>query len=405
MKDKFLKDYILLTLRIDKLFKQEGSYYIDSYLGPESLKIKVDNEEIFKPIILINDTKRLINRIENIDFEFSRKEYIKKHLLAFQTILMILNKDDISFENQVKDILDIDLVWTDEKVFEKGLKLFDEGLPGSGDLIKRYKEWLQRNTYTFNNEQIMLKTINELIEVVRDYSSNIVDLPNNDDIIVELVSNKNYGAETRYIGNLISKLNINKDLPFNFFQAIPLIAHELYPGHHTEFCIKEKFLVKTKGYYESQVFLLNSPQLVITEGIGEVAFDLIISNDSFLNYLINNIYKKYNIKINDVDLKSILVASRINSIDQIANNAVMMFEDGKSEEEIKNYVKKYSLQPDFMLDHLLSNIKNSQFNKIYSITYYQGKKMVEDYINKENKLERFNNLLKNQFYPTQLLNN
>lgn len=278
MKENILKDYVLLTLRIDKLFKKEGSYYIDSYIGPESLKKKVENEEIFEPTILIDDTKRLIKKIDNSDFEYNRKEYIKKHLLAFQTILEILNNKKISFKNQVKNILDLDLVWTDERVFEEGLKLFDNGLPGSGDLNKRYNKWLQRNTYTFNNEQEMLRIINELIKVVRDYSSDIVDLPKNDDIIVELVSNKNYGASTRYIGNLKSKLKINKDLPFNFFQAIPLIAHELYPGHHTEFCMKEKYLVNNKGYFESQVFLLNSPQLVITEGIGEVAFDMIISN-------------------------------------------------------------------------------------------------------------------------------
>jgi len=404
LKEKFLKDYVLLALRIDRLFNKEGTYYIDSYIGPESLKTKVEKEELFTAKNLIKDTKRLKNKIDNIKFENSRKKFIKKHLLAFQTILEILNNDNINFKKQVKNILDLDLVWTDEKVFEEGLKLFKDGLPGSGDLNQRYNEWLQRNTYFFDDNQKMLSLINELIKVVRDYSKNIVNIPN-DDVIVELVSNKNYGASTRYIGNLKSKLKINKDIPFNFFQAIPLIAHELYPGHHTEFLMKEKYLVHDKGYFENQVFLLNSPQLVVSEGIGEIAFDMIISNDYFLSYLVNDIYRKYKIKINDVNLKSLLQASRINSIDQIANNAVMMFEDGRSEDEIKKYVGKYTLQPDFMLEHLLSNIKSSQFKKIYSITYYQGKKLVQDYINRGNKIKRFNELLKIQSYPTLLVNN
>ncbi len=404
MKEKFLKDYVSLALRIDRLFNKEGTYYIDSYIGPDNLKTKVEKEELFTIKNLIKDTKRLKNKIDNIKFENSRKKFIKKHLLAFQTILEILNNDNISFKKQVKNILDLDLVWTDEKVFEEGLKLIDDGLPGSGDLNQRYNEWLQRNTYFFDDNQKMLSLINELIEVVRDYSKNIVNIPN-DDVVVELVSNKNYGASTRYIGNLKSKLKINKDIPFNFFQAIPLIAHELYPGHHTEFLMKEKYLVHDKGYFENQVFLLNSPQLVVSEGIGEIAFDMIISNDSFLSYLVNDIYRKYKIKIDDVNLKSLLQASRINSIDQIANNAVMMFEDGRSEDEIKKYVGKYTIQPDFMLEHLLSNIKSSQFKKIYSITYYQGKKIVQDYINSGNKIKRFNELLKIQSYPTLLVNN
>lgn len=402
MKENFLKDYVLLILRIDKLFKKEGSYYIDAYIGPDSLKTKVNNEDHFKPQRLIEDANSLLNNLENIEFEDNRKTFMKKHLLAFKSILKVLNNEDINLKQQVKDILNVDLEWTDEKVFKKGLKLFDNGLPGNGDLNSRYNDWLQRNTYSFNNDKQMLDFIEDLIKSIRDFSKDIVNLPKEDDVITDLVSDKNYGASTRYVGNYKSKLNINKDIPFNFFQAVPLIAHELYPGHHTEFCMKEKYLVKEKGYFESTVFLLNSPQLVISEGIGEVAFDMILSDDSFLSYLTNNIYKKYNIKVDDVNIKSILKASRINSIDQIANNVVMMFEDGRSENEIKNYVRKYTLQPDFMTEHLLSNIRSSQFTKIYSTIYYHGKKLVQDYLNEGNQKERFNELLKKQCYPTML---
>ncbi|MGM0446035.1 MAG: hypothetical protein ACQEQH_06470 [Bacillota bacterium] len=402
MKKNYLKEYVLLVLRIDKLFKKEDSFYIDAYIGPESLKAHVENEDFSKPVKLIEETNKLLNNLDDMDFEVNRKKFLKKHLLAFKTILQILNDDNMDFKEQVKNILDVNIVWTDEKEFEEGLKLFDIGLPGCGNLNSRYNEWLQRNTYSFQSGKHMLEFIDDLIKAIRNFSKHIVDLPEDDHVLIDLVSDKNYGASTRYIGNYNSKLNINKDIPFNFFQAVPLIAHELYPGHHTEFCIKEKHLVKEKDYFESRVFLLNSPQLVITEGIGEVAFDMIFSNDSFLVYLKNEIYKKYNIKIGDVDLKSILKASRINSIDQIGNNVVMMLEAGRSEDEIKSYVKKYTLQPDFMIEHLLSNIKSSKFKKIYSTAYYQGKKLVQDYLNEGNQKKRFNKLLKTQCYPTML---
>lgn|GEM_PF-1646723 len=402
MKENFLKDYVLLILRINKLFKKEGSYYIDAYIGSDSLKTKVKNEDHFKFQRLIEDANRLLNNLDDIELEDNRKTFMKKHLLAFKSILKLLNNDVINLKQQVKNILDVDLEWTDEKEFENGLKLFDNGLPGNGDLNSRYYDWLQRNTYSFKNDKLMLGFIDSLIKSIRNFSKDIVDMPKEDEVIIDLVSDKNYGASTRYVGNYKSKLNINKDIPFNFFQAIPLIAHELYPGHHTEFCMKEKYLVKEKGYFESTVFLLYSPQLVISEGIGEVAFDMIFSDDYFLSYLTNNIYKKYNIKVDDVNIKSILKASRINSIDQIANNVVMMFEDGRAENEIKNYVRKYTLQPDFMTEHLLSNIKSSQFNKIYATIYYHGKKLVQDYLYEGDQKRKFNELLKKQCYPTML---
>jgi len=284
LKENFLKDYVLLILRINKLFKKEGSYYIDAYIGSDSLKTKVKNEDHFKFQRLIEDANRLLNNLDDIELEDNRKTFMKKHLLAFKSILKLLNNDVINLKQQVKNILDVDLEWTDEKEFENGLKLFDNGLPGNGDLNSRYYDWLQRNTYSFKNDKLMLGFIDSLIKSIRNFSKDIVDMPKEDEVIIDLVSDKNYGASTRYVGNYKSKLNINKDIPFNFFQAIPLIAHELYPGHHTEFCMKEKYLVKEKGYFESTVFLLYSPQLVISEGIGEVAFDMIFSDDYFLSY-------------------------------------------------------------------------------------------------------------------------
>ena len=49
-----------------------------------------------------------------------------------------------------------------------------------------------------------------------------------------------------------------------------LIAHEAYPGHHTEHCRKEAGLVAA-GQREQTLFLVNTPQCLMAEGLADLA--------------------------------------------------------------------------------------------------------------------------------------
>ncbi len=54
-----------------------------------------------------------------------------------------------------------------------------------------------------------------------------------------------------------------------------LIAHESYPGHHTEHCRKEAGLVAS-GQAEQTLFLVNTPQCLMAEGLADLALDAIV---------------------------------------------------------------------------------------------------------------------------------
>ena len=49
-----------------------------------------------------------------------------------------------------------------------------------------------------------------------------------------------------------------------------LLAHEGYPGHHTEHCRKEQLLVGA-GHDEQSIFLVNTPQCLMAEGLADHA--------------------------------------------------------------------------------------------------------------------------------------
>ncbi|MCF8009223.1 MAG: hypothetical protein K9K32_05610 [Halanaerobiales bacterium] len=407
MQNTWLTNYVKLTLRVDKLFIKNNGYYIDAYIGPKELKEEISKEKIKKPIELIKELDQLLTSLKEVDFKKTRKKYLKKQLIAIKTILRIINGEDIILKDEVELILDIEYSWVEESSFEKGLQYFKEGLPKKGELTKRYEEWITRNMYNFKCSKKKREYLEYIIKEMANLSKKTLKLPEKENINLNFVSNKHYGASTRYLGNYISLVEINEDIPFNFFQLLPLITHELYPGHHTEFCLKEEHLINKRKYFENNIFLLNSPQLVISEGLGEVAFDIIFTLQEATEWMEQNIYKKFNINTDDLDLKSIIKASRYNSLDQISSNAAIMLDQGYSKDMVKKYIKKYSLQNDVMIDHIVKNLNSSEFKKIYSFTYYHGKKIISDYLYKakDKKLERLNYLLKSQVYPSLITNN
>ena len=59
-------------------------------------------------------------------------------------------------------------------------------------------------------------------------------------------------------------------------ELVDLVAHEAYPGHHTEHAWKEHLLVDA-GVVEESLVLVPTPQSLVSEGIAETAWELVES--------------------------------------------------------------------------------------------------------------------------------
>src|SRR5262249_48876745 len=92
-----------------------------------------------------------------------------------------------------------------------------------------------------------------------------------EDSYLELVTNEPWAAFNYYEGDLRSRVVINTDLPVWSHRLPHLVAHELYPGHHTEHAGKEQALVRDHGYLEESILLTGTPQSLVSEGIAECA--------------------------------------------------------------------------------------------------------------------------------------
>ena len=89
----------------------------------------------------------------------------------------------------------------------------------------------------------------------------------------EVVTDKPWSGFNYYEGDYRSRVAINADLPHRLSQLPHLVAHESYPGHHTEHCRKERGLVERADRTEHTVFLVNTPECLMAEGLADLGVE------------------------------------------------------------------------------------------------------------------------------------
>ena len=102
---KFGEDFLLIALRINKHIKG----YVDYYYGPEKLRQIVDIETITSPSKLLIDSGNLLSNLDLQGYDIKRERYLEKILIAMRTSIELLNKIEISIEDQFLQLYDIAL--------------------------------------------------------------------------------------------------------------------------------------------------------------------------------------------------------------------------------------------------------------------------------------------------------
>ena len=274
---KFGEDFLLLALRIDKHIKG----YVDFYFGPEKLRHIVQNESIIAPEKLLKDCINLIKQLGAQGYDKERKRYIEKLLIAIKTSIEIIKGSKISMKDQFLRLYDVSLQPINESELYNLKEEFNEAYKGAGSLERRMEELRLRRkvpkSEVFVSFKKALKIVkNRTIELFANF------LPKNEHIIIDLIGNKSdnevkWSYYNWYLGNCTSRIQVNPNYNMYWSSLLSAAAHEGYPGHHTEFAVKEQYLYRKNFQFEHSILLLNSPKLIISEGIADLAINVLYS--------------------------------------------------------------------------------------------------------------------------------
>src|SRR5262249_21780101 len=232
---------------------------VDAYYGPAELKEQVDAEETIDAAELATDAKALRDELPD--------GWLRDQVHGCWTYARVLAGEQISYSDEVEGCYGVRPERTPESVYEQAHAELDELLPGDGSLYDRRQEWRTRHLCPGDKA---LELIADLLPLMRDRTQALQALPEGEALIVEPVTDEPWWAFNYYLGNLQSRVVLNTDVPTTGLDVVHLVAHEVYPGHHTEHAVKEQLLIRDQGHIEEGIQLVPTPQAVLSEGIAEV---------------------------------------------------------------------------------------------------------------------------------------
>ena len=371
--------------------------YLDSYFGPAEWQTQ--SKQAGK--ILLPDLSKQVDQFANDisraeDMDAQRKDYLSRHVTAMQMSLRLLSGEKITLAEEALALYDIQPAWKDESRFEEAQREYDELLPSGDSLQERLTAWKK-------SLEVPVEKVSELIPRITDklrlLTRKKFDLPEDESFVVEFVSNEPWSAYNWYLGNSKSRIDINTDIPTRISFLPAVLAHEGYPGHHTDLSIKEKKLVQKRKYYEFTANLLNAPSAVMAEGIATTALRTVLSDHELEEWFREELLPVAN--MTDIDPKRIIAMSNAaNKMDGLAGNAAFMLHDQqKSEAEITRYLQRYGLSTEKEAKQTIRFISDP-LSRSYIFTYHIGYDLLEELFAGGNWDAYFKRLLEEPVTPT-----
>ena len=166
----------------------------------------------------------------------SRRRWVRAQVVGLHTSARKLAGEPIGYADEVEWCYGVRPTFRDEDAFAAAHRRLDEALPGSGPIGERVIAWREAQAIPVEKLEPVLRS---LAEDFRERTERLFGLPDGEHVEWELAHDQPWSGFNYYLGDLRSRVAINTDLPVLSTSIAHLVAHEAYPGHHTEHSRKE----------------------------------------------------------------------------------------------------------------------------------------------------------------------
>jgi hypothetical protein len=384
-----LAAYVELCLRLGR--HVEG--LVDAYYGPAEVAERVDSEPLRDPAALATDAARLLETLDDEELDAQRRRWLQAQLVGLETVAQRLAGEEISYEDEVERCYGIRPQLVPEEEFEAAHRELDEALPGSGPLAERYQAWREGDGL---RGESLVGMVDGLAAELRSRTAAQLGLPAGETVEFEYVTDKPWAAFNYYLGDLRSRIEFNTDGAMTPDFVLELVAHECYAGHHTEHAWKEQRLVREGGRAEESVFMVGTPQSLVSEGIAGLASEILLGDEeeevTAAHVPPNTAY--------DIDQSRAVKHARHPLAGVGGNAALLLHANGVAEDEVRDYIMHWGLFSERRAEQALRFITDPVWRS-YSMTYASGYQLCRDFVARDP--ERFKRLLTEQLTPADLV--
>jgi hypothetical protein len=373
--------------------------YIDSYFGPNEWAEQAQQVGKLPLSELTQRAGQLGASVSQAkEWDAQRKDFLTHQISAMQMSLRLLAGENVSLAEEAQALYDIQPVWTDETYFVEYQKWLDDTLPKGGSLKERLENWKGALEIPIEKARELLPFITDTL---RELTHRKFNLPQDESFLVEFVTNVPWMAYNRYLGQYKSRIEINNGIPMYINGLVVTIAHEGYPGHHTELAMKEAKLVRQKGYQEHLLTLINSPWAVIAEGIATSALETVLTGLDLEDWYREEILPRAGLPHMDAKIMIGIGRAERKTRNLWGNAAFMLHDQKKSTAEIISYLQKYEMSTEQEANRAIQ-FMSGPLDRSYIFTYTAGYDLLEKLFSIAGRDKYFTRLLEEPVTPSQI---
>ena len=348
-----VETYIRLGLRLGR--HVDG--LVDAYYGPAELASEIEAEPMVEPSALVEQADALLEELED--------GWLRDQAVGLRTYAGVLAGEELEYSDEVEGCYGVRPQRVSTDVYAAAHDRLDELLAGSGPLSTRYGDWRTRESVP---PERVLPLMRDLVAELRELTRSLIELPAGEEAVFEEARDEPWWAFNYYQGGLRSRVAFNVDVPATCDDVVEIVAHEVYPGHHTEHAIKEHLLVRGRGMVEESIFLTPTPAAVVSEGIAETAPEIVLVAAGLEP--LTGLLRKHGLSCDVEQARAIRAARR--PLRRIGLDAALMIhEDGASLDEAQAHVQRWSLATPEQAAHTVRFATDPTW-RAYVINYSAG---------------------------------
>lgn len=364
-----VRGYLTLGLRLGRL--EPG--FVDAFTGDAALRRQIDNEARPDPAVLVEDARRLRRELVGAELAEQRKRFLDAHLVALECSARKLAGEEIGFIAEVEAYFQVQVKPGDEDVYAQAHQKLAEILPGRRPLRDRLGDFRAADEVPTRRLQ---GAVQALSSALRDRVRERYHLPEQEIVEYRVVTDKPWSGFNYYLGGYRSRVAINADLRHRMSNLPHLVAHESYPGHHTEHCRKEAGLVGRRGFAEQSIFLINTPQCLTAEGMADLGLHAVVGPG--WGRWTEEIMADLGLRMDGELAERVeLAASGLLTVRQDA--ALLLHDRGADPDDVVDHLRRWLLVPEARARQMVRFLADPLW-RAYTTTYVEGVRLVRAWL-------------------------
>jgi hypothetical protein len=370
---------------------------VDAYFGPPELAERAAAGPPVPPGELADRARRLLGDLDADDgLDAARRHWLRAQVAGLRTTAARLAGAPVGYADEVEACYGVRPRRVEEDVFAAAHRALDGVLPGSGPVGERLIAWREAQAVPVER---LGAAVASMADDLRSRTAGAFGLPEGERVDFELVRNRPWSGFNYYLGGLRSRVAINTDLPVLATNLAHLVAHEAYPGHHTEHTRKEAGLVRRRGWLEETIFLVGTPQCLMAEGLADLAVEVAVGRSPAAQAAFTKEHLRP-LGVSFDDEVAAVVAGAAEGLAGVRGNVgLLLHEDGAPPDEVVDYAARWALLPPARATKVVE-FQTDPTWRAYVTCYVEGLPLCRSFV--DGDPVRFERLLTEQLTPDQL---